>query len=277
MALNFSVGASVVVKKPFSANLDEFGLSWTPSMDQFDNSVRTITGISNKGDGYKLSGCSNHTFKEDWLVLNGKAPELKPLSKYKKGDTLIVKGPRSSEDGYWTPEHARYLNIGLVVKEVEFHEHTEPGYSFNGCDIGFLESWLTDDLKTTGVGANAPKSDGETLAGINKKLDAAIEDVNKNNSQYTDKADRSNLDPRGVNHPPHYNAHPSGIECIEVVRHMTFNLGSAVKYVWRIGLKPVHDAVTPEDDLKDLEKAIWYIKDEIQRCKAVNDKHKQKE
>lgn len=58
-----------------------------------------------------------------------------------------------------------------------------------------------------------------------------------------------------VNHPKHYTEHPSGIECIEITRHMSFNLGNALKYVWRCDLK--HDAI------EDLEKAIWYIKDEL--------------
>lgn len=26
-----------------------------------------------------------------------------------------------------------------------------------------------------------------------------------------------------VNHPAHYNAHPSGVECITITRHMSFN------------------------------------------------------
>lgn len=62
-----------------------------------------------------------------------------------------------------------------------------------------------------------------------------------------------------VNHPDHYNGHPSGIECIEVVRHMNFNLGNVVKYVWRAGLK----GNTPT--IQDLEKARWYLDDEITR------------
>lgn len=64
-----------------------------------------------------------------------------------------------------------------------------------------------------------------------------------------------------VDHPIHYNAHPSGVECIEVVRHMGFNLGNVVKYLWRDGLK---DA---EVELQDLEKAAWYLNDEVQRRK----------
>lgn len=40
-----------------------------------------------------------------------------------------------------------------------------------------------------------------------------------------------------VDHPVHYGSHPSGIECIEVTRHMSFNRGNAVKYIWRADLK----------------------------------------
>jgi hypothetical protein len=63
-----------------------------------------------------------------------------------------------------------------------------------------------------------------------------------------------------INHPPHYTAHPSGVECIQVTEHMGFNLGNAVKYIWRCDLKA--------DAIEDLEKAIWYIRREIERRKA---------
>lgn len=59
-----------------------------------------------------------------------------------------------------------------------------------------------------------------------------------------------------VNHPKHYNNHPSGIECIQVSEHMNFCLGNAIKYIWRADLK---------NGLEDLEKAKWYIEREIQR------------
>lgn len=64
-----------------------------------------------------------------------------------------------------------------------------------------------------------------------------------------------------VNHPKHYTAHPSGIECIVIVEHMTFNAGNAVKYLWRAGLKD------EQPTLRDLEKARWYIDREIERVK----------
>lgn len=60
-----------------------------------------------------------------------------------------------------------------------------------------------------------------------------------------------------VNHPKHYTSHPSGVECIEIVRHMPFNIGNAIKYLWRCNHK---NAL-----IQDLKKARWYIDDEIKR------------
>lgn len=65
-----------------------------------------------------------------------------------------------------------------------------------------------------------------------------------------------------VNHPEHYNRHPSGVECIDIVRHMNFNLGNVIKYLWRAGLKEGNA------DIQDLEKAKWYLEDEINRVKG---------
>jgi hypothetical protein len=61
-----------------------------------------------------------------------------------------------------------------------------------------------------------------------------------------------------VNHPEHYNKHPSGVECIAIIEYFCFNLGSAMKYIWRAGLKT-------NDSIEDLEKAIWYLQREIER------------
>ena len=58
-----------------------------------------------------------------------------------------------------------------------------------------------------------------------------------------------------VNHPKHYTSHPAGIECIQVTEHMNFNLGNAVKYIWRADLKG--------QSVQDLQKAKWYIEREI--------------
>ena len=58
-----------------------------------------------------------------------------------------------------------------------------------------------------------------------------------------------------VNEPPHYKAHASGVECIQITEHMGFNLGNAVKYIWRADEKG--------KTIEDLEKARWYIDREI--------------
>ncbi|MFE0773893.1 DUF3310 domain-containing protein [Streptomyces sp. NPDC058861] len=58
--------------------------------------------------------------------------------------------------------------------------------------------------------------------------------------------------------PAHYSSHPSGVECIDIVKHMTFPLGNAIKYIWRSGLKS-------PDAVIDLEKAKRYIEIEIER------------
>lgn len=64
-----------------------------------------------------------------------------------------------------------------------------------------------------------------------------------------------------VNSPNHYTSHPSGIECIEIVKHMNFSLGNAIKYIWRADLK--------SDAIEDLEKAKRYIEIEIDRRRAA--------
>lgn len=65
-----------------------------------------------------------------------------------------------------------------------------------------------------------------------------------------------------INHPPHYNAHPSGIECIDIIEHMDFNIGNSIKYIWRSNHK--------ENLIEDIKKSIWYISREIERRESFN-------
>ena len=64
-----------------------------------------------------------------------------------------------------------------------------------------------------------------------------------------------------VNHPKHYNQHPAGIECIDIIRHYTCDIANAIKYLWRAGLKPEMGKEDAEKEIKDLKKALWYIED----------------
>jgi hypothetical protein len=67
-----------------------------------------------------------------------------------------------------------------------------------------------------------------------------------------------------VEHPPHYRSFGAvcascghDIECIDVVQHLNFNRGNAVKYIWRAGAKG--------DEIEDLRKARQYLEFEIKR------------
>jgi Protein of unknwon function (DUF3310) len=69
-------------------------------------------------------------------------------------------------------------------------------------------------------------------------------------------------DHHNVNHPSHYTSLKAfcpqcitPIECIDITRHMDFNLGNAMKYIWRAEYK--------ENKREQIEKAIWYLEDYI--------------
>lgn len=68
-----------------------------------------------------------------------------------------------------------------------------------------------------------------------------------------------------VNHPDHY--HPGTYEAINVIEawDLNFNLGSAIKYISRCGLKPDAELSKKEKTLEDLRKAAWYVNREIER------------
>lgn len=68
-----------------------------------------------------------------------------------------------------------------------------------------------------------------------------------------------------VNHPKYYTSDPSGIECIDITRHRNFNIGNAIKYLWRAGLKEDKDRKLIDKQVEDLNKAVWYLVDEIHR------------
>lgn len=55
-----------------------------------------------------------------------------------------------------------------------------------------------------------------------------------------------------IDHPAHYNAHPYGVECIDLVERMPFCQGNAIKYLWRAEHKGARQ--------EDLQKALWYVR-----------------
>jgi hypothetical protein len=67
-----------------------------------------------------------------------------------------------------------------------------------------------------------------------------------------------------VNHPPHYQNDPSGVECIQITQHRNFCVGNAIKYLWRAGLKDGDGGIQTKT-IEDLKKAVFYINQEITR------------
>ena len=66
-----------------------------------------------------------------------------------------------------------------------------------------------------------------------------------------------------VNHPQHYNRHPSGVECIDIIRNYVCDIANALKYLWRAGLKGEEGLTPVAKEVEDLQKAVWYIHDFI--------------
>jgi len=81
--------------------------------------------------------------------------------------------------------------------------------------------------------------------------------------QYKDAAIKILADNDLINHPPHYKA--GGIETIDFIeaKDLNYRLGNVVKYVSRAGKKDGSDPV------QDLEKAMFYLKREIDARKSA--------
>ena len=67
-----------------------------------------------------------------------------------------------------------------------------------------------------------------------------------------------------VNNPSHYGGADNPYEAIKVIDawDLNFNLGNTVKYIARCGKK--------DDEIQELEKAAWYLNNEIRKRKSRN-------
>jgi hypothetical protein len=135
-------------------------------------------------------------------------------------------------------------------------------------DLKELESYVKESSINTETLFYRMRQTIDTLIGvIERKSDEEWKPVDPEDQLRDSKENEFTIDPdfgktptsEQVNHPDHYNAHPSGIECIDIVRHHNFNIGSAIKYLWRQGLKKDNSSI------QDLKKAIWYIEDQIKK------------
>lgn len=67
-----------------------------------------------------------------------------------------------------------------------------------------------------------------------------------------------------VDQPSHYTWHPSGIEAKDIAQEFSYNIGTAIAYLWRHEYK---------NGIEDLKKAVKHIEFEIQRLEREVNKH----
>jgi hypothetical protein len=60
-----------------------------------------------------------------------------------------------------------------------------------------------------------------------------------------------------ITKPDHYAWHPSGIQPIEISEWCSFNIGTAINYIWRHAHKG--------QPVQDLRKAAWHLRREAER------------
>lgn len=63
--------------------------------------------------------------------------------------------------------------------------------------------------------------------------------------------------------PDHYKGFSNRAEVIDIVESLSYNCGTAIKYLARAGKKPGADVLT------DLQTAAWYVAREIERIKRT--------
>lgn len=115
-------------------------------------------------------------------------------------------------------------------------------------------SWTPIEVEATEV----EMTPAERLEASEKPNAEAMSDLVYRVSKAKVRKEKAKVDM--VNHPPHYTSHPSGVECIQITEHMGFNLGNALKYIWRADLKG--------SAVEDLEKAVFYINRELVKRRA---------
>lgn len=141
------------------------------------------------------------------------------------------------------------------MTEAEILEALERGeWVFRNGTVESLGAWTDEDIDSFiyVVEHALEKYDnpGPRLAALKRERDRRLHEA-------TEEA------PNPVSAPPHYRAHPSGIECIQVTEHLSFLRGNAIKYLWRAGQKG--------NIIEDLEKARWYIEREIELERRKSD------
>lgn len=139
------------------------------------------------------------------------------------------------------------------------------GHQFKEADLITLFNVTTDPLQVKDAYGEWCLITKDLLRECFQYYDVIMAE-NQNQWQQTDTFTRSlSKTPEKVNHPSYYTwlKDLCGIEVIDITRHMDFCLGSAIKYLLRSGRKSEQGYTNKEKTIEDLQKAIWYINDEI--------------
>ncbi|GAA4071148.1 DUF3310 domain-containing protein [Streptomyces hundungensis] len=167
------------------------------------------------------------------------------MSRFTVGDEVIVVAG-SGQMASWLYEDKR----GVVQAVHESQPYPNDVQLRNGGALCFTD----DELMPA-----AESNPGRRLLNETKGLALGVDTYKAQEVMKAALSPSSSLAPptSAVNHPAHYSSHPSGIECIEITKHMNFPLGNAIKYLWRADLKG--------NAIQDLKKAKAYIDIEINR------------
>lgn len=107
----------------------------------------------------------------------------------------------------------------------------------------------------------------EALEKEKRKNYTSMFDMEKRYKEVYSPTNKTESKEERVNHPSHYTwlKDVCGVEVIDITRHMNFNLGNVLKYVLRAGHKSEEGMSSNQKKIEDLQKAIFYLNDEIQR------------
>lgn len=202
----------------------------------WEQAVRAAGSISVGYDAAKGSPLPSGTYDID--VACGAVIPITSVTISHNGKTYTFSGPTALDDALCFEEMAAAAQTPSVVQAVTYETSGDPESLAARIKnvIGEVDALAREsDESATDWGWTAKyTSPGEPCLNPGRRVGDAVK------------------------HPSHYNAHPSGVEAIDILQAFNFNLGSALKYIWRAGLKD-------GTKIQDLRKAREYIDFEIAR------------
>ena len=240
---------------------------------------------------YKVGDIISHKTNNinDVITITEITPEFY-IGKYKRSDGEIFDNfiiAKSKGDDY------RLVGHEHIIEQTESNNNeniTNMNNKFNVGDKIFPKSHLNIDIFKNGV---VIKEVGDKFYTVECKSESGILitsviPITECETNYEELFEEEtihqyeNIEPvsekyEKVNHPKHYNSHPSGVECVDIIKYMDTPTGNVIKYLWRLGLKPEEGYTQFEKDLEDAEKARWWIDIKIGMIKEQLEKQKKNE